>query len=576
MDKKTNITHRPNRYTIKNSSAGNILICLEAPNVAVHVETGLTIPASAARKAPSGTVYLDGVAQCGPFMDNEKQIYNFDHHQGCIRPFTLSTCEQVLVMILKGMDFRGREWSVFANEPDLDTILAIWLILNHLRIRKKGFDRLRFLCALVRLEGTIDSHGLEMTEFSGLSPGLNKKTLEVIESLRTEELSLKQDALWEGKDNLEYTASILNKIDRIIYKSEDLVDFKELMELARVELERDRIAVVVETDMGIYEIESPLQRIYGEKLGLVILKRGEGLYTLRRLDSFMPGDLNDVYRVLNYLDPVVRCRKNSNEWGGSSDIGGSPRGTSTKLTPVEIAQACRDAFHVPRTSTHALHFLYALLVVCATTGAAAVSNLFLSSSSWLGDTALSDWVSGPHISFFLAMIVFSAIALVLISRARLWQFGLRAPTDKDWWFLLPLVVLSAMGNGVYFPESAYHSLSLGEGILYVFILIPVASELLFRGLAYGILAEGTPAKACVSKWVISYPAVSSAILYAFFITCLTFAPELTNGAFQVESVPETAFAAFAFGLANGVVRERSHSILPAIGFHALSVSVFAF
>jgi membrane protease YdiL (CAAX protease family) len=576
MDKETNIKHRPQRYAIKNSSAGNILICLEAPNVAVHIESALTIPASAAKKAPSGTVYLDGVAQCEPFMDNEKQIYNFDHHKGCIRPFTLSACEQVLVMILKGMDFRGREWSVFANEPDLDTILAIWLILNHLRIRKKGFNRLRFLCALVRLEGTIDSHGLEMTEFSGLPPGLNKKTLDVIDSLRLEEVSLKQSALWEGKDNLEYTASILNKIDRIIYKSEDLVDFKELTELARVELECDRIAVVIETDMGIYELESPLQRIYGEKLGLVILKRGEGLYTLRRLDSFMPGDLNDVYRVLNYLDPGVRCRKNSNEWGGSSDIGGSPRGVSTKLTAAEIAQACRDAFHVPKTATHALHFLYALLVVCATTGAAAVSNLLLSSSSWFGDTAVADWVPKPHISFFLAVIVFSLIALALISRARLWQFGLRIPTDKDWWIILPVVVLAAMGNGAYFPESAFHSLSLGEGILYVFILIPVASELLFRGLAYGILAEGTPAKGCTPQWMISYPAVSSAILYALFITCLIFAPEITNGAFQVESVPETAFAAFVFGLANGVVRERSHSLLPAIGFHVIAVSVFVF
>ena len=334
--------------------------------------------------------------------------------------------------------------------------------------------------------------------------------------------------------------------------------------------------VVVETDMGIYEIESPLQRIYGEKLGLVVLKRGEGLYTLRRLDSFMPGDLNDVYRVLNYLDPVVRCRKNSNEWGGSSDIGGSPRGVSTKLTPVEIAQACRAAFHVPKTATHALHFLYALLIVCATAGAAVVSNLFLSSGSWLGDTVLADWVSRPHMPFFLTVIVLSAIAIVFISRARLWQFGLRLPTDKDWWILLPDVVLSAMGNGVYFPHSAFHSLSLGEGILYVFVLVPVASEFLFRGLAYGILAKGTSVQGCVSEWMISYPAVSSAILYAIFITCLIFAPEITNGAFQVESVPETAFAAFAFGLANGVVRERSHSILPAIGFHAIAVSVFVF
>jgi len=31
---------------------------------------------------------------------------------------------------------------------------------------------------------------------------------------------------------------------------------------------------------------------------------------------------------------------------------------------------------------------------------------------------------------------------------------------------------------------------------------------------------------------------------------------------------ETAFAAYAFGLANGIVRERSHSIFPAIVFRA--------
>jgi membrane protease YdiL (CAAX protease family) len=368
----------------------------------------------------------------------------------------------------------------------------------------------------------------------------------------------------------------LNKIDSIIYKSEDLVDFKELMELARVELACDRIAIVIKSDMGIYELESPLQSIYGEKLGLVVLKRGEGLYSLRRVDSFMPGDLNDVYRVLNYLDPDVRCRKNSSQWGGSSDIGGSPRGISTRLTPVEISQACRDAFQGPRAATNAFHFLYAMLVVCAITGAAAMCDFFLSSSPWFGDTALAEVVSRPHISFFLAVIVFSAVSLVLISRTRLWQFGVRAPTGNEWWLLLPVIALSAMGNGVYFPNSAFHLLNLSESILYVFILVPMASELLFRGLAYGILAEDTSAKGCNSQWVISFPAVSSAILYSFFITCLVFAPEIFNGASQVESVLETAFAAFVFGLANGVVRERSHSIFPAIAFHATAVSVFIF
>ena len=176
MYKEGGITRLPQRYVIKDSGDTRILTCLDAPNIAVQVESGLTVSASTARKSPAGTIYLDGVAQSEPFMDHEKQIYNFDHHEGCLRPFTLSTCEQVLLMILKGLDLRSREWSVFANEPDLDTILAIWLILNHQRIQQKNSGRRQFLYALVRHEGIIDSHGLEMTEFSGLPTELLIKT----------------------------------------------------------------------------------------------------------------------------------------------------------------------------------------------------------------------------------------------------------------------------------------------------------------------------------------------------------------------------------------------------------------
>jgi hypothetical protein len=268
MYKESGISRLPQRYVIKNSSDTRILTCLDAPDIAVQVEAGLTVSASAALKSPAGTMYLDGVAQSEPFMDHEKQIYNFDHHEGCLRPFTLSTCEQVLLMILKGLDLRSREWSVFANEPDLDTILAIWLLLNHQRIQQKDSGRRQFLYALVRHEGTIDSHGLEMTEFSGLPTELLKKTKKVIDYLRAEEIDLKKKAIWEEKDSLELTAMILHKIDRIIYRSNDFADFKEISELARVDLGTGQIAVVVEADQGIYELEPYLQKVYGEKLGL--------------------------------------------------------------------------------------------------------------------------------------------------------------------------------------------------------------------------------------------------------------------------------------------------------------------
>ena len=71
-------------------------------------------------------------------MDHERQVYNFDHHEGCVRAFTLASCEQTLVMYMKGLDLQGREWNIFANEPDLDTILAIWILLNHSRIGGHG------------------------------------------------------------------------------------------------------------------------------------------------------------------------------------------------------------------------------------------------------------------------------------------------------------------------------------------------------------------------------------------------------------------------------------------------------
>jgi hypothetical protein len=199
MNKESHISNLPQRYVIKDSGDTRILTCLDAPNIAVQVEAGLTVSASTARKSPAGTIYLDGAAQSEPFLDHEKDVYNFDHHEGCVRPFTLSTCEQVLLVILKGLDLRSREWRVHASEPDLDTILAIWLLLNHQRIQQKSAGRRQFLFALVRHEGLIDSHGLEMNEFSGLPTDLLVKTTKVINYLRAEEIDLKKKAIMGGE-----------------------------------------------------------------------------------------------------------------------------------------------------------------------------------------------------------------------------------------------------------------------------------------------------------------------------------------------------------------------------------------
>ncbi|MBI5894598.1 MAG: hypothetical protein HZB24_00800, partial [Desulfobacterales bacterium] len=96
----------PERYTVKTNGQDRVLTCLEAPNLNVHIEAGLSFSASVAKKSPSGTIFMDGVAQCEPFMDHERQVYNLDHHEGCVRSFTLAACEQALVLYMKGLDLQ--------------------------------------------------------------------------------------------------------------------------------------------------------------------------------------------------------------------------------------------------------------------------------------------------------------------------------------------------------------------------------------------------------------------------------------------------------------------------------------
>jgi hypothetical protein len=567
-------TELPQRYVVKDIGGKKMLTCLEAPNLTVLIQAGFTVSAATARKAPPGTIYLDGVALSEPFLDHEKKIYNLDHHEGCVRTFTFATCEQALVMILKGLDLRDREWQIYANEPDLDTILAIWLIINHQRISRKEPMHLRFLYALVRLEGVIDALGLELKEFSALPPEHLRRTQRVIDFLRKDEIQLKKDGLWEEVDLLEYSATILHKIDRIIYKSSEFTDFKGIEELARVDLTGDRLVVVVDSDTGIYELEPHLNNLYGTRLGLVVLQRSPGAYTLRRMDLFMPGDLEPVYERLNFIDPVVKCRSQNNRWGGSSDIGGSPRATGTNLTPGEIVQACRDALQKPSIRLQAAGLLKAALLLAAILAPAEVLRLFWHPDAWFANI-LFGLTLFPAFDAALLVIVLTAVFLAILSYRKSWQYGLCLPLGSSWWLLLPAAVLCGFLGGIWQPDISAWDVPLFKKILFLVITLPLASELLFRSLVHGLLARSARIQNCSSHWYLSWPTVGSAFLYAAFIGYRLL---LSSGSLaEVFTAWTTAniFSAFAFGIAAGVVRERSQSLLPAFLFHLITAAAVA-
>jgi hypothetical protein len=567
----------PDRYIIKSNGDERVLICLESPNLNIHMEVGLSVSGSMARKSPGGTIFLDGAAQCEPFMDHERQVYNLDHHEGCVRPFTLATCEQTLVMYMKGLDLQGREWNVYANEPDLDTLLAIWILLNHARIGSQDITQRRILFALVRYEGIIDALGLELKELCALPPELVRKLQRVIDHLRSDELVLKKEGRWGQTDLLIYSASILHKIDQIFYKPSDFADFKGIEELARVELTDQRIATVVEADMGIYEIEPHLNKLYGNRLGVVFLKKGLESYTVRQMDLFMPITLEDIYERLNFMDPAVKCRTQTNKWGGAADIGGSPRETGTRLSPSEIAHCCRDAAKRLGFGQQLHRFGMTAAMVALMTLTAYAVRLYWNPAQWFPGTHLNPLWSLPYTGFVLSLLVVTGSALIIISYCRPWQFGWIRPVGNQWWLILPVALLSGLAGGIWIPRG----LIAEQGGMYALMLwgvgIPLAAELLFRSLAHGLLTQGARIQRNDSRWFISWPLLGSVLLYTGFILIMTMSTDQALLQPPYWRLAQVLLSAALFGISAGMVRERSQSLFPAILFHivtALAAIVF--
>lgn len=562
----------PNRYVIKNDGNIKALNCLEAPNVVVRLERGLAVSVSSARKYPAGTIFLDGAAQGEPFLDHERQIYNLDHHEGCIRAFTLSTCEQAIIMLLKGLNLRNREWTIYANSPDLDTILAIWVLLNHLRLNDNEAIR-KMIIPLIRLEGTIDSLGLECKDLCGFPPDLFQKTMKDIDNLRSDELEIKKQGHWEEIDFLEYAANILHKIDQMVYHPNDFELFKGVEELARVEIADHRIAIVCRADIGIYEVEQYLAKLHGDRLGLVILQKEPQTYSLRQIDLFLSRDLTKLYEKLNFLDPAVNGRRPDNRWGGSPDIGGSPRITGTKLTPLEIARACREAFRKPNPIQYLLQ-LVEVLILSWIILAAGWGLMRLLNMKSIIPGKLPAALINPDVGFSITTTVLTLILLIFFGRKAYWTFGFRSPAGHDWWMLLPAVILGGLAGAAWVSPDYVSGPLISAQVLIAVLLYPISAELLFRSLVHGIIARNSPIQSVAGRWFLSWPVLGSSLVYSsasvfsfvpFFSPLQELLPRFSEFVLPV--------VAFGFGLSLGMIRERSQSIVPPILFHVLTVAI---
>ena len=114
----------PERYSTREKDGTRSLECDEAPRIRVVIDPGMAASRSDASSLGERVILLDGAGTFGPLVDGDRKLFNLDHHSGCERLFTLATCEQALLLVHSGLRLAEDDWTIYANDPDLDTVLG--------------------------------------------------------------------------------------------------------------------------------------------------------------------------------------------------------------------------------------------------------------------------------------------------------------------------------------------------------------------------------------------------------------------------------------------------------------------
>lgn len=555
----------PDRYNLRERDGVRALVGREAPGIAVRLDRNFAFSEAEARKLGERTILLDGAGAFGPLVDDNSHLYNLDHHQGCLRTFTLATCEQALLLVHKGLELDKGEWTIYANEPDLDTLFALWALLNYRRVRQLSPDARDRIVPLFRLEGAIDANGFDLADYCGLTSAEIEQRRNELDRLHALELEARRQGDWSTAELGEYCRRLLKEIDRIAFRPEDLDDDNTIEEeYNHVDIGQGRVAVICRDPAGIYEVERRLKRIWGDRLGIIALEKGPGQFTLRRSAALAGIDLKVAYERLNLLDPAVDGRPPGKKWGGSDEIGGSPRGSGTGLTPREIAKILKLTYKKSPPAEKLRQTLTATglsLVVGGLVAGVVTLQRFLG----LGLENPSYDASLPSLLAALTLIAAAYGLTRHESRGWTWLYGWRRPAGWRWW----PAALGLSGLGFFTSTWLPQTNSPAAGPLLVGLLslglLALGVEMLFRGLVHGLQILEAEIPRVDGPWFLSRPNLVSASLFGLMATAaLWLEGYQILGGFAGWAESGLVFLVLVFaGILAGALREQSLSIWPA-------------
>lgn len=280
--------------------------------------------------APPFSIALDGFVSDYIKFDPQGPFANFNHHEGCDRLGTRSTCGQVMMAIKQGLfqtfQKNGEPHAILhVNDPDNDVCMSVWLMQNYERIAGMKSEPLitRLVAVVDFLDSTAGLFPLDVNsrirrEIGWMfQPYSDARQSGRLSNMSVEEMTTLIEAVCARIS--DYTIGKGQKINKlnvdykIIYKGNGWAMIEELGFEARAQLAND----------GIYAFIS-VKQLPNERLNCSIGK----------MSPFVPFPIPLLYEDFNQAEG--NPTKKHDRWGGGDTIGGSPRNGGTKLTMEEL------------------------------------------------------------------------------------------------------------------------------------------------------------------------------------------------------------------------------------------------
>lgn len=276
---------------------------------------------------PPYSIALDGIV-AGPTIRRIKGPYvNFDHHSGTDRISTRSTSEQVHIEINLGLFKTFRKDGIptanlYMNDVDEDVCLSVWLLQNHERVMNHSEPAInRLVYCEDRLDATAGAYPLG-------DISIRRQMAWIFEPY--------QKARYERRLRSMNSQELLSLLDAVKTRITDYT----LNKGQEIGLDGQFVRIGGGKNWSLITENGPASRIamYTSGIEAYIVHLGQRTdgkhdYVIGRRSVWVPFRLLKFYKALNLVDDAI---SENNRWGGSNTIGGSPRMTGSKFSPIEL------------------------------------------------------------------------------------------------------------------------------------------------------------------------------------------------------------------------------------------------